>query len=64
MNPIPWLRPKTKVSSSKPGASQKNSRAPNSASSTHEARFTHAKSGPGDGRRRASAGRASVIARS
>jgi hypothetical protein len=34
MNPIPWLRPKTKVSPSNPGASQKKSSAANSASST------------------------------
>src|SRR5215211_2409999 len=54
MKPMPWPRPNTKVSTSKPGRIQKTSRAANTVSSTYDASFTHRNMGPGTARRRGS----------
>src|SRR5215211_3196561 len=54
MKPMPWPRPNTKVSTSKPGRIQKTSRAANTVSSTYDASFTHRNMGPGTARRKGS----------
>src|SRR5947207_3386692 len=50
---MPCVSPKMNVSCSKPGTTQKMTSAAKIASSTHEARLTQTKSGPGTGFRRA-----------